>query len=83
MKLGPYSHTWIIVYLNTDSDELVTVPCYGTDEAGVLNVMVWKGRQQVLKNLFKVDAYGNVTKFKDLQLEHKGLINKIRELTGK
>lgn len=83
MKLGKYAETYIIVYLNTDTDELVSVPSYGKDETALLNLLIYKGPKQKLKNIFKVDALGKVTLFKDLNLAHKGLINKIRELTKK
>lgn len=83
MKLGKHSYTYIVVWYNTDKEELVNVPVFGGDESNLLNILIWKGPHQQLKNIFKVDPVGNVTKFKDLQFENKGLINKIKELTEK
>lgn len=76
----------VIVYWSTEHEDFIMVPVY-TDidnaEESALNLLKMKGDTQVLKNLFKVDYKGNVTKFQDLELENPNLINKIRELTGR
>lgn len=83
---GEHEETWVIVYYDMKVKEFVTVPVLtGRDniEQAVHNHLHWKGKQQKLKNLFKVDYKGNVTKFKDLELENPNLIKKIGELTKK
>lgn len=83
-KEGAHSEVWNIVYLDTGTDEYVTIPVLTNrenGEEGVYNHLVWKGTKQVLKNIFKVNHKGQVTKFKDLELENPKLINKIGELT--
>ena len=76
----------VIVYWSTQHKDFVIIPVI-TDmknaEESALNLLKIKADSQILKNIFKIDYKGNVTKFKDLELQNPNLINKIRELTGR
>jgi hypothetical protein len=81
-----HHETLVLVYWSTQHEDFINVPVY-TDiknaEESALSLLRMKGDTQILKNIFKVNYKGEVTKFKDLELENPNLINKIRELTGK
>lgn len=82
-KLSEWKHdiVFMIVYWDQRYEDytVISVP---NDEEYVLNHFKIKAKTQILKNLFKVDYKGNVTKFQDLELGEK-LQLKIKELTGK
>jgi hypothetical protein len=81
-----HHETLVLVYWSTEREDFINVPIYTNienAEESALNLLKMKGDTQILKNIFKVNYKGEVTKFKDLELENPNLINKIRELTGK
>jgi hypothetical protein len=81
-----HHETLVLVYWSTQYEDFINVPIYTAiehSEESALNLLRAKGDTQILKNIFKVNYKGEVTKFKDLELENPNLINKIRELTGR
>jgi hypothetical protein len=81
-----HHETLVLVYWSTEREDFINVPIYTNienAEENAYNLLMMKGETQILKNIFKVSYKGEVTKFKDLELENPNLINKIRELTGK
>lgn len=77
-----YAEKFVIVYFDEKDQDYVMIETAKNDERYALTLLQHKGKHQKLKNFFKVNYKGEVTKFKDLQLGEE-LKLKIRELTGK
>jgi hypothetical protein len=81
-----HHETLVLVYWSTEHEDFINVPVYTNienAEESALSLLRMKGDTQILKNIFKVNYKGEVTKFKDLELENPNLIAKIKELTGR
>ena len=81
-----HEETLVLVYWSTQHKDFIQIPIYARiqdSEESALNLLNMKAESQILKNIYKVNYKGEVTKFKDLELENPNLINKIRELTGR
>ena len=82
MMDNTYSEKFVIVYYDTKDNRFVMVETAKNDEGYLYTLLCHKGRNQNLKNLFKVNYKGEVTPFKDLELGEQVRM-KIKELTGK
>lgn len=75
-----YAACYTVVYLDTEMNEYVMVHTAKDSQQYLHTLLCHKGKKQKLKNIFHVNYKGEVTKFKDLQLNEKVQL-KIKELT--
>lgn len=77
-----YSEKYCITYWDAKDNRFVLVETAKNDEGYLYTMLCHKGKDQQLKNIFKVNYKGEVTKFQDLQFSEK-VRAKIKDLTGK